>query len=316
MKVTVVGAGNVGATCADVLATREIANEIVLVDIKEGIAEGKALDIWQKAPIIGYDSRTVGVTNDYARTAGSEVVVITSGLPRKPGMSRDDLISVNAGIVKSVTEQVVAHSPNAIIIVVSNPLDVMTLPSPPHGQAAPRKGVRHGRHPRHGPLPRLPGRGAEREPQRHSGRAHGRPRRHHGALAPLHHRGRHSRYRAHRQSGAGCHRAAHRRGRRRAGEAYGHLGLVRPRCGGGPNGGSHRARPAPRVPVCLELQGEYGINGVYLGAPVILGKNGVERVIELQLNDEEKALLETSRGHVKEVMDALDKMGQPNPANA
>ena len=126
MKVTVVGAGNVGATCADVLATREIANEIILVDIKEGIAEGKALDIWQKSPIIGYDSRTVGVTNDYARTADSDVVVITSGLPRKPGMSRDDLISVNAGIVKSVTEQVVAHSPNAIIIIVSNPLDVMT----------------------------------------------------------------------------------------------------------------------------------------------------------------------------------------------
>ncbi|MBC8083585.1 MAG: malate dehydrogenase, partial [Hymenobacter sp.] len=126
MKVTVVGAGNVGATCADVLATREIANEIVLVDIKEGFAEGKALDIWQKSPIIGYDSRTVGVTADYSRTAGSEVVVITSGLPRKPGMSRDDLISTNAGIVKTVTEQVVKYSPNAIIIVVSNPLDVMT----------------------------------------------------------------------------------------------------------------------------------------------------------------------------------------------
>src|SRR6476620_12180428 len=126
MKVTVVGAGNVGATCADVLAYREIANEIVLVDIKEGLAEGKSLDIWQKAPIDLYDSRTIGVTNDYARTADSEVVVITSGLPRKPGMSRDDLISVNAGIVKSVTEQVVKYSPNAIIIIVSNPLDVMT----------------------------------------------------------------------------------------------------------------------------------------------------------------------------------------------
>ena len=126
MKVTVVGAGNVGATCADVLAYREIANEIVLLDIKEGVAEGKALDIWQKAPIDLYDSRTIGVTNDYARTAGSDIVVITSGLPRKPGMTRDDLISINAGIVKSVTEQVVANSPNAIIIVVSNPLDVMT----------------------------------------------------------------------------------------------------------------------------------------------------------------------------------------------
>src|SRR5690606_19539639 len=103
-----------------------VVNEVVLVDIKEGMAEGKALDIWQKAPIDMYDTRTVGVTADYSRTADSDVVVITSGLPRKPGMSRDDLIETNAGIVKSVTEQVVAHSPNAIIIVVSNPLDVMT----------------------------------------------------------------------------------------------------------------------------------------------------------------------------------------------
>jgi len=126
MKITVVGAGNVGATCADVLAYKEIANEIVLVDIREGFAEGKALDIWQKAPIDLYDSRTVGSTNDYSKTAASEVVVITSGLPRKPGMTRDDLITTNAGIVKSVTENVVKHSPNAIIIVVSNPLDVMT----------------------------------------------------------------------------------------------------------------------------------------------------------------------------------------------
>ena len=125
-KVTVVGAGNVGATCADVLAYREIAEEIVLVDIKEGVAEGKALDIWQKAPINAYDSRTVGSTNDYSKTAGSDVVVITSGLPRKPGMTRDDLIETNAGIVKMVTENVIKHSPDAIIIIVSNPLDVMT----------------------------------------------------------------------------------------------------------------------------------------------------------------------------------------------
>jgi malate dehydrogenase len=126
MKVTVVGAGNVGATCADVLAHREIANEIVLLDIKEGFAEGKALDIWQTSPINLYDSRTIGSTNDYERTKDSDVVVITSGLPRKPGMSRDDLIATNAGIVKTVTENIVKYSPNAIIIVVSNPLDVMT----------------------------------------------------------------------------------------------------------------------------------------------------------------------------------------------
>jgi malate dehydrogenase len=126
MKVTVVGAGNVGATCADVLATREIANEVVLVDIKPNFAEGKALDIWQTAPINLYDTRTTGSTDDYSKTADSDVVVITSGLPRKPGMSRDDLIATNAGIVKSVTENVVKYSPNAKIIVVSNPLDVMT----------------------------------------------------------------------------------------------------------------------------------------------------------------------------------------------
>jgi malate dehydrogenase len=126
MKVTVVGAGNVGATCADAVARWELANEVVLLDIKEGVAEGKALDIWQTAPINLFDSRLVGSTNDYTKTAGSDVVVITSGLPRKPGMSRDDLIATNAAIVKSVTENVVKHSPNAIIIVVSNPLDVMT----------------------------------------------------------------------------------------------------------------------------------------------------------------------------------------------
>ena len=126
MKISVIGAGNVGATCADVCAQKELANEVVLLDIKENFAEGKALDMWQTAPINLFDSRTIGVTNDYARTADSEVVVITSGLPRKPGMSRDDLIQTNAKIVKSVTEQVIKYSPNAIIVVVANPLDVMT----------------------------------------------------------------------------------------------------------------------------------------------------------------------------------------------
>ena len=126
MKVSVIGAGNVGATCAEVLAHHEIANEVVLLDIKENFAEGKALDIWETSAINMYDTRVTGTTNDYSKTAGSEVVVITSGLPRKPGMSRDDLISTNAKIVKSVTEQVVKHSPDAKLIIVSNPLDVMT----------------------------------------------------------------------------------------------------------------------------------------------------------------------------------------------
>lgn len=125
-KVTVIGAGNVGATCANVLAFNEVADEIVLLDVKEGVAEGKALDIFQTASLLGYDSKIAGCTNDYAQTAGSDVVIITSGVPRKPGMTREELIGVNAGIVKSVVENVLKHSPDTIILIVSNPMDTMT----------------------------------------------------------------------------------------------------------------------------------------------------------------------------------------------
>ena len=126
MKVTIVGAGNVGATCADVISYRGIASEVVLLDIKEGFAEGKALDIMQCATNTGFNTKVSGVTNDYSKTAGSDVVVITSGIPRKPGMTREELIGINAGIVKTVAENVLKHSPNTIIVVVSNPMDTMT----------------------------------------------------------------------------------------------------------------------------------------------------------------------------------------------
>lgn len=126
MKVTVVGAGAVGATCADNIARKELASELVLLDIKEGVAEGKAQDMMQTAALLGFDTKIVGSTNDYAKTAGSNVVVITSGLPRKPGMTREELIGVNAGIVKGVSENILKYSPDAIIIVISNPMDTMT----------------------------------------------------------------------------------------------------------------------------------------------------------------------------------------------
>lgn len=126
MKVTIVGAGNVGATCADVIAYRGIASEVVLLDIKEGFAEGKAMDISQCAANTGWNTRVSGVTNDYSATANSRVVVITSGIPRKPGMTREELIGINAGIVKGVAENILKHSPDAIIVVVSNPMDTMT----------------------------------------------------------------------------------------------------------------------------------------------------------------------------------------------
>jgi len=126
MKITVVGAGAVGATCADNIARKELATELVLLDIKEGLAEGKAQDMMQTAALLGFDTRIIGSTNDYSKTAGSDVVIITSGIPRKPGMTREELIGTNAGIVKTVCENILTHSPNAIIIVISNPMDTMT----------------------------------------------------------------------------------------------------------------------------------------------------------------------------------------------
>ncbi|MCH6234555.1 malate dehydrogenase [Cognataquiflexum rubidum] len=307
-KVTVVGAGNVGATCADVLAYREIAEQIVLVDIKEGIAEGKALDIWQKAPINQYDSRTVGSTNDYTKTADSDVIVITSGLPRKPGMTRDDLIETNAGIVKSVTENVVKHSPNAIIIVVSNPLDVMTYQAHITSGFSRNKVIGMA-----GILDTARYRAFIAEELNVSSKeiqailmgGHG------DTMVPL------PRY----TTVAGI-PVTELIGKEKL-DAI----IERTKFGGGElvklmgtsawyAPGSAAAQMVEAIlknqrrvfPVCIKLDGEYGIDDCYLGVPVILGKNGVEKVLELDLNAEEKAMLEVSRGHVKEVMNVLDKL--------
>ncbi len=126
MKVTIVGAGNVGASCAEYIAQKRIASKVVLLDIKEGVAEGKALDLSQTATTLGFNTSITGVTNDYSATAGSDVVVITSGVPRKPGMTREELIGINAGIVQAVSSSILEHSPDTIIVVVSNPMDTMT----------------------------------------------------------------------------------------------------------------------------------------------------------------------------------------------
>lgn len=310
MKVTVVGAGNVGATCADVLAYREIANEIVLVDIKEGVAEGKALDIWQKAPINQYDSRTIGSTNDYSKTAGSDVVVITSGLPRKPGMTRDDLIETNAGIVKSVTENIIQHSPEAIIIVVSNPLDVMTYQA--HLTAKKSRNKVMGMA---GILDTARYRAFLAEALNVSPKdiqavlmgGHG------DTMVPL------PRYTT--VGGIPVTElidkdkldAIIERTKFGGGELVKLMGTSAWYAPGSAAAQMVEAivRDQRRVfPVCIKLEGEYGIDGVYLGVPVILGKNGVEKVIELDLNQEEKQLLETSRGHVKEVMEVLDNLNK------
>lgn len=309
MKVTVVGAGNVGATCADVLAYREVANEIVLVDIKEGLAEGKALDIWQKAPIDLYDSRTIGATNDYSKSANSDVVVITSGLPRKPGMSRDDLIGTNAGIVKSVTENIIKYSPNAIIIVVSNPLDVMTYQAHltsklPRTKVFGMAGILDTARYRAFLAEAL--NVSPKDIQAMLLGGHG------DTMVPL------PRY----TTVAGIPvtelidkdklNAILERTKVGGGELVKLMGTSAWYAPGSAAAQMVEAivKDQRRVfPVCIRLDGEYGIKDCYLGVPVILGKNGIERVIELDLNSEERALMESSRKAVREVMDVLENLG-------
>lgn len=308
MKVTVVGAGNVGATCADVLAQREIANEVVLLDIKEGFAEGKALDIWETSPINLYDTRTTGSTNDYSKTADSDVVVITSGLPRKPGMSHDDLIATNAGIVKTVTENVIKYSPNAVIIVVSNPLDVMTYCAYLNAKTDPKKVFGMA-----GILDTARYRAFLAEELNVSPKdiqavlmgGHG------DTMVPL------PRY-----TTVGGIPVTEMIGEEKLNEI-----IERTKFGGGeivkllgtsawyaPGAAAAQMveaiiRDQRRVfPVCAWLQGEYGFNDIYLGVPVILGKNGIEKIIELDLNADERKLLDESAIAVKGVMDVLDNM--------
>lgn len=306
MKVTVVGAGNVGATCANVLANNEIANEVVLLDIKENYAEGKALDMWETSPIELYDTRIIGSTNDYAKTADSEVVVITSGLPRKPGMSRDDLISTNAKIVKSVTESIVKHSPNAIIIIVSNPLDVMTYAATlaaPNNKVMGMAGILDTARYRSFLAEEL--NCSPKDIQAVLMGGHG------DTMVPL------PRY----TTVAGIPvtelieasklEAIIERTKKGGGEIVQLLGTSAWYAPGAAAAQMVEAivRDQKRIfPCAIKLNGEYGYNDIFMGAPVKLGKNGVEEIIELKLNDEEKELLASSAKHVEDVMKALDNL--------
>jgi malate dehydrogenase len=308
MKVTVVGAGNVGATCANVIAHKELANEVILIDIKEGIAEGKGLDMWQTAPINMFDSRVKGYTNNYEPTAGSDVVVITSGLPRKPGMSRDDLIATNAGIVKSVTENIIRYSPQAIIIVVSNPLDVMTYCAYLTAKTDSRRVMGMA-----GILDTARYRAfiaeelniSPKEIQAMLLGGHG------DTMVPL------PRYTT--ISGIPVSEflpeerinAIVERTKKGGGELVNLMGTSAWYAPGAAAAQMVEAivRDQKRVfPVCAWLTGEYGLNNIYLGVPVILGKNGVEKIIELKLNEAEMQLVHKSAAAVKEVCDVLDSM--------
>ena len=308
MKITVVGAGNVGATCANVLAHNEVANEVVLLDIKEGVAEGKALDMWETSPINMYDSRITGVTNDYHATKDSEVVVITSGIPRKPGMSRDDLIATNAGIVKSVTEQVITQSPDAKIIVVSNPLDVMTYQAYLTANKDSREvmgmaGILDTA--RYRSFLAMELNISPKDIQAVLMGGHG------DTMVPL------PRYTT--VGGISVTElidsdkleAIVQRTKTGGGEIVKLLGTSAWYAPGAAAAQMAEAivKDQKRVfPVCSWLQGEYDMKDIYLGVPVVLGKNGIEKIIELDLNNDEKALLSDSAKAVKDVMATLDGM--------
>jgi malate dehydrogenase len=300
MKVTIVGAGNVGATCADVISYRGIASEVVLLDIKEGFAEGKAMDIMQCATTTGFNTVVSGSTNDYSKTANSNVVVITSGIPRKPGMTREELIGINAGIVKSVAENILVHSPNTIIVVVSNPMDTMTY------LTLKATGL---------PKNRVIGMGGALDSsrfkyylsqalQKPSNDVQGMVIGGHGdtTMIPL------TRLASYNGSPVANFLSQEEMDKVAASTMVGGATLT------GLLGTSAWYAPGASVaflvdsilndqkrmiPCSVMLDGEYGQSDICIGVPCIIGKNGVEQIVNIHLNDAEKALFAKSADAVR-----------------
>jgi malate dehydrogenase len=307
-RITVIGAGNVGATCANVIAHKDLAKEVVLVDIKEGIAEGKALDIWQTSSINHFNTRVTGVTNDYLKTKGSGVIVITSGLPRKPGMSRDDLITTNAAIVKDVTEKAVKYSPDAIIIVVSNPLDVMTYAAYQASNKPSRKVFGMAGTLDTGRYRAFLANALNVSPTDVHALLMGG---HGDTMVPL------PRYTS--INGIPVTELLGKdeldkivdRTKKGGGELVNLMGTSAWYAPGAAAAQMVEAIVDDQnriFPVCAYLQGEYGLKDVYLGVPVKLGRRGIEEIIEVDLNKDEKKLLYDSSDAVKSVMKVLDEM--------
>ena len=309
MKISVIGAGNVGATCAEMIAFRRIASEVVLLDIKEGFAEGKALDLMQTATLNGFNTRITGVTNDYSKTAGSSVVVITSGIPRKPGMTREELIGINAGIVKTVSENILAHSPEAVIVVVSNPMDTMTY------LALKSTGL---------PKNRIIGMGGILDSARFkcylsmaldapANDIHGMVIGGHGdtTMIPL------TRLAGYVGTPVSQHLNAETLNKVAADTMVGGATLT------GLLGTSAWYAPGAAVatlvdsivndqkkmlPCCVYLDGEYGQSDICIGVPVIIGKNGWEKIVDVKLNADEQAAFNKSADAVRNMNSVLSTL--------
>jgi len=309
MKVTIVGAGNVGSTCADAIAYKRIASEVVLLDIRENFAEGKALDMTQTSSLLGFNTKIVGSTNDYSKTAGSDVVVVTSGIPRKPGMTREELIGVNAGIVKTVTQNILTHSPNAVIVIVSNPMDTMTY------LALKESGL---------PKNRIIGMGGALDSARfktYLSLALGRPSNDiHGMVIGGHGD----------TTMIPLTRLASYNGIKISEildtEALSKVAadtMVGGKTLTGMLGTSAWYAPGAAVaylvdsilndqkriiPCSVYLDGEYGQNDICIGVPVVIGKNGWDSIVDLELNSEESDLFEKSAAAVRNMNEALNSI--------
>jgi len=306
MKVSVIGAGNVGATCADAIAFRSIASEVVLLDIKENFAEGKALDMMQTATLNHFNTKISGSTNDYSKTANSNVVVITSGIPRKPGMTREELIGINAGIVKTVTDNVLKHSPNAVIVVVSNPMDTMTYLALKESKL---------------PKNRIIGMGGILDSARFkcylsmalnasANDIEGMVIGGHGdtTMIPL------TRMASYKGVPVSQFLAADALKKVAADTMVGGATLT------SMLGTSAWYAPGAAVaslvdsilndqkmlfPCCVALDGEYGQKDICLGVPVVIGKNGWEKIVDVNLNDDEKAAFAKSADAVRSMNNVL-----------
>jgi malate dehydrogenase len=306
MKVTVVGAGAVGATCADNIARKELCSELVLLDIKEGISEGKSLDLFQTSSLLGFDTRITGSTNDYSKTANSDVVVITSGIPRKPGMTREELIGTNAGIVKGVTENILKHSPNAIIIVISNPMDTMTY------LALKSSGI---------PKNRIIGMGGILDSARFkcylslatgasTNDIHGVVIGGHGdtTMIPLTRlatiNGMPVSYKLNEEALAKVAADTMIGGATLTG-LLGTSAWYAPGAAGAALVEAIVRDEKKVMPCCVYLEGEYGQNDICLGVPVVIGKNGWEEIVDYKLTESEQAAFNKSAEAVRSMNSVL-----------
>lgn len=309
MKVTVVGAGAVGATCADNIARKELCEELVMLDIKEGITEGKAMDFMQSATLLGSDTKIIGSTNDYSKTAGSNVVVITSGIPRKPGMTREELIGINAGIVKDVTTKILEQSPDAIIIVISNPMDTMTY------LALKSSGL---------PKNRIIGMGGALDSARFKYflstalkcsaqdlqavviGGHGDT-----TMIPL--------TRLATYNGTPVSNLLDEETLKKVAadtmvggatltKLLGTSAWYAPGAAGAFLVESIVRDEKRLIPCCVMLDGEYGQKDICIGVPVVVGKNGWEKIIDFKLNDEEQAKFNKSADAVRNMNDVLKSL--------